>query len=87
MKKAEDMKSVEEGVTLIFNKFKSILESKGLKIMDSAVGKDFDPEMQEAITNIPAPSKKMVGKVVDVIEKGYYLNGKIIRFAKVVIGA
>ena len=55
--------------------------------MDSAVGKDFDPEMQEAITNIPAPSKKMVGKVVDVIEKGYYLNGKIIRFAKVVIGA
>ena len=87
MKKAEDVKSVEQGVELIFNKFKSILEGKGLKPMESAIKKEFDPELQEAITQIPAPSKKMKGKVVDVIEKGYYLNEKIIRFAKVVIGA
>ena len=87
MKKSEDVQAVQQGVELIFNKFRGLLEGKGLKVMESAVGKDFDPEMQEAITQIPAPNPKLKGKVVDVIENGYYLNDKIIRFAKVVIGS
>lgn len=76
----------KKGLLLIYNKLYSILSQKGLKSMDSK-GKDFDTDYHEAITNVPAPSKDMVGKVVDVVEKGYLLNGKIIRFAKVVIGS
>ncbi|MAE08992.1 MAG: nucleotide exchange factor GrpE [Bacteroidetes bacterium] len=76
----------KKGLLLIYNKLYSILSQKGLESMDS-VGKDFDTDYHEAITNIPAPSKDLVGKVVDVVEKGYLLNGKIIRFAKVVIGS
>lgn len=83
--KAEDLDSVKEGFLLIFNKFKSSLEQKGLKAMD-ANGKEFDSEIHEAIANIPAPSKKLKGKVVEAVEKGYYLNDKVIRFAKVVVG-
>lgn len=83
--KAEDLNSVKEGFLLIFNKFKSALEQKGLKAMD-ADGKEFDSELHEAIANIPAPTKKLKGKVVEAVEKGYYLNEKVIRFAKVVVG-
>ncbi len=83
--KAEDMDSVKEGFSLIFNKFASILQSKGLKEMP-AVGETFDPELHEAIAKIPAPKKKMKGKVVDAVEKGYYLNDKVIRYAKVAVG-
>jgi molecular chaperone GrpE len=61
------------------------LENKGLKHFKS-IENDFDPEVHEAITKIPAPSKKLKGKVVDEIEKGYMLNDKVIRFAKVVVG-
>ena len=75
-----------KGVELIYNKLFSLLKQKGLEPMDAA-GKDFDTDFHEAITQIPAPSKDMVGKVVDVIEKGYLLNGKVIRFAKVVVGS
>ena len=75
----------KKGVELIFNKFKNILTQKGLEPMDS-MGKEFDTDYHEAVTNIPAPSDDLKGKVVDVIEKGYLLNGKIIRFAKVVVG-
>lgn len=82
---AEDIESVKEGFVLIYNKFKSILESKGLVAMDSE-GKEFDVEMHEAIANIPAPSKDLTGKVVEAVEKGYLLNDKVIRFAKVVVG-
>lgn len=82
---ADDIAVVKEGFQLIFNKFKSILESKGLKQMQ-AKGTAFDSELHEAIANIPAPSKKEVGKVIDDVEKGYYLNDKVIRFAKVVVG-
>lgn len=82
---AEDIESVKEGFLLIYNKFKSILESKGLVAMDSE-GKEFDVEMHEAIANIPAPSKELTGKVVEAVEKGYLLNDKVIRFAKVVVG-
>ncbi|MBS1729199.1 MAG: nucleotide exchange factor GrpE [Bacteroidetes bacterium] len=74
-----------EGVFLIFNKFRSILQAQGLKPMDS-LHEEFDVEKHEAISQIPAPTKELVGKVVDVVQKGYLLNDKIIRFAKVVIG-
>ena len=84
-KKAE-AESMREGFTLIHNKLKNILEQKGLKVMESKEGMSFDPEVHEAITQTPAPKKKLVGKVVDIIEKGYHLGDKVIRFAKVVIG-
>lgn len=80
--KAEDLQS---GFDLIAHKLKKSLEAKGLTPMDS-MGQPFDPEWHEAITEIPAPSEDMKGKVVDVIEKGYLLNDKIIRYAKVVVG-
>lgn len=89
MKAMDDHNADEEtkkGVELIYNKFKNILIGKGLEPMDS-IGKEFDTDYHEAVTNIPAPSEDMKGKVVDVIEKGYLLNGKIIRFAKVVVGS
>ncbi|SFU04890.1 molecular chaperone GrpE [Algoriphagus locisalis] len=78
---------VREGNLLIFQKLVKILGSKGLKPMDDLVGKPFDPETQEAITQIPAPSEELKGKVVDVIEKGYVLGDKVVRYAKVVTGA
>lgn len=81
-----DVKAIVEGVKLIANKFNASLEQKGLKVMDSESGIDFDPEIHEAITQIPAPDKKLKGKVIEVIEKGYFLGEKVIRFAKVVTG-
>ena len=81
----EDVKSIKEGVTLVFNKLKSTLQAKGLKPMES-VGTEFNPDVQEAITEIPAPSEGDKGKVFAEVEKGYFLNDKIIRFAKVVVG-
>lgn len=74
-----------KGVELIYNKLYNLLKQKGLTPMDS-MGKEFDTDWHEAITNIPAPSKDLKGKVVDVIQKGYLLNDKIIRYAKVVVG-
>lgn len=85
MDKKADVKSVRKGVDLIYNKFKSTLENKGLKHFKS-IEKEFDPEIHDAITKIPAPSSKLKGKVVDEVEKGYMLNEKVIRFAKVVVG-
>lgn len=77
--------NAHEGVSLIFNKLSGVLEKEGLKPID-AMGKEFDTDFHEAITQIPAPEKSLKGKVVDVVEKGYELNGKVIRFAKVVVG-
>jgi molecular chaperone GrpE len=74
------------GVELIYNKLFNILKQKGLKPMDS-MGKEFDTDYHEALTNVPAPSEDLKGKVVDVIQKGYLLNDKVIRFAKVVVGS
>ncbi len=85
MKDTDDVKSISEGVSLVHNKVSNILGSKGLKAFD-AQGKSFDPDYHEAITKIPAPKKKLKGKVVDVIEKGYMLNDKVLRYAKVVVG-
>lgn len=74
-----------KGTELIYNKLLRTLEQKGLKPMD-AMGKEFDVDFHEAITNIPAPSPEMKGKVVDVVQKGYVMNDKIIRYAKVIVG-
>jgi len=74
-----------EGVTLIQHKMLHIFEKQGLKKME-AIGATFNPDLHEAITEIPAPSKKLKGCVVDTVEPGYYLNDKVIRFAKVVVG-
>ena len=76
--------SFSEGVNLVYQKLFTTLEHKGLKAMEST-GVDFDPEYHEAITDIPSPSEDMKGKVIDTIEKGYTLNDKIIRYAKVVV--
>lgn len=76
----------QEGSRLIYNKLLKVLTSKGLKPMEGLVGKDFDAEYHEAITQIPAPSDDLKGKIVDVVEKGYTMGGKVVRFAKVVIG-
>lgn len=84
--KSTDLGAVKEGVQLIHNKFKKVLEQKGLKAMEGKEGMDFDSEFHEAITQIPAPKKNLKGKVVDVVEKGYMLKDKVIRYAKVVIG-
>ena len=86
MDKATEVSSVKEGVELIQNKFKNVLTQKGLKEMKSG-GEVFDADLHEAITNIPAQSPDLKGKIVDELEKGYYLNDKVIRFAKVVVGA
>lgn len=78
--------SAKEGINLIHNKLFRTLEAKGLKPMDT-VGQEFNPELHEAITQVPAPSEDLKGKVVNEVEKGYYLHEKVIRFAKVVIGS
>jgi len=75
-----------QGVELIYSKFKGKLTEKGLKAMEVKAGDNFDVDFHEAITQIPAPSDELKGKIVDVIETGYTLNDKVIRFAKVVTG-
>lgn len=83
LESTNDVAQIKEGVMLVFNKLKSALQAKGLKPME-AKGTDFDPELHEAVTEIPVPGHE--GKVVDVITPGYYLNDKLIRHAKVVVG-
>jgi molecular chaperone GrpE len=85
METATDVTPVKEGVALVQNKLNHILTSKGLKPME-AKGQPFDGDLHEGITSIPA-GDDLKGKVVDELEKGYYLNDKVIRFAKVVVGA
>ncbi len=82
---AKDVEALKEGARLVYQKMKSVTENRGLKAMES-VGKPFDPDLHDAIANIPAPKDDMKGKVVEEIEKGYYLNDKVIRHAKVVVG-
>lgn len=83
--KASGNEEALEGTTLIHNKLRRTLEAKGLKPME-AMHSVFDTEYHEAITNIPAPSDELKGKVVDVVEKGYYINEQVLRYAKVVVG-
>ena len=85
LQNADNIDQVKEGVQLVFSKLRSVLQAKGLKSMQS-IHTDFDVEKHEAITEIPAPDPSLVGKVIDEVQKGYYLNDKIIRFAKVVVG-
>jgi len=84
-KKSEDIDGVKEGFKLIHNKFDNILKGKGLSVVD-ATGDVFNADIHEAITNIPAPKKADIGKVIDCVEKGYNLKGKSIRYPKVVVG-
>ncbi|MBD81043.1 MAG: nucleotide exchange factor GrpE [Crocinitomicaceae bacterium] len=84
-KESDDIDAIREGMTLVHQKFHSILKSKGLQEMNS-MGKEFNIDEHEALTKIPAPNKKLKGRVVDVIEKGYKLNDKVVRYAKVVVG-
>ena len=85
LEKSTDIAAVKEGLSLVFNKLRTILQQKGLKAME-AHHTEFNPDLHEAITEIPAHKPDMVGKVMDVVEPGYYLNDKLIRFAKVVVG-
>lgn len=86
MEAATDIEAVKEGVRLIHHKLKNILGQKGLKEMES-VGNEFNADLHEGVTNIPAPTEDLKGKVVDEVEKGYFLNDKVIRFAKVIVGS
>lgn len=86
MQTATDVQQVREGIELVSNKFKHTLTAKGLKPMESK-GQPFNADLHEAITNIPAPTEDMKDKVIDEVEKGYYLGDKVIRYAKVVVGS
>jgi len=82
-----NVEAVIQGLDLVFQKLKNVTQQKGLKPVEINAGDDFDSDFQEAITQVPAPSDELKGKVIDVVEKGYTLNDKVIRFAKVIIGA
>lgn len=85
METADDVPALREGVELIYSNFKDFLSQNGIKEME-CLHTDFDPEVQEAVTKIPAPTDELKGKVVDCIQKGYTLYDKVIRFPKVVVG-
>ncbi|HTE08509.1 MAG TPA: nucleotide exchange factor GrpE [Flavitalea sp.] len=82
---SEDVEEIRQGVLLVFNKLRATLQARGLKPME-ALGAEFNPDMHEAISEVPVPEENMKGKIVAEVEKGYLLNDKIIRFAKVVVG-
>ena len=82
---SQDIDAIKEGVHLIYNKLKDVLEEKGVKVIE-AKEQEFDTDKHEAVSKIPAPSEDMKGKVVDVVQKGYYINDKILRYSKVVVG-
>lgn len=85
METATDVPALREGVELIYSNFKDFLAQNGVKEME-CLHTDFNPELQEAITKIPAPTEDLKGKVVDCVQKGYTLNDKVIRFPKVIVG-
>lgn len=85
VEKSNDLEAVKEGMNLIYNKFKTYLEQNGVKEIPTQ-GADFDTEYHEAVTTFPAPDPAQKGKVIDTVQKGYTLNDKVIRFAKVVVG-
>ena len=81
----DDPEVIKEGVILVFNKLRNTLQSRGVKAMET-INKEFNPDLHDAVTEIAAPTKELKGKIVDEVMKGYYLNDKIIRHAKVVVG-
>ena len=85
LESSDDYATNKEGVLLVFNKLRNTLQARGVKAMET-VHQDFNADLHEAITEIPAPSEELKGKIVDEVMKGYYLNDKIIRHAKVVVG-
>jgi molecular chaperone GrpE len=85
LQKSDDLEQIKEGVQLVFNKLRTTLQNKGLRTMES-ISKVFDVEEHDAITEIPIPDENLKGKVVDEVQKGYFLNDKLIRHAKVVVG-
>ena len=85
MQTSDDINQIKSGIQLVFSKLRNSLQSRGLKEMKS-IGESFNPDIHEAITEIPVQDPAMAGKVVDELEKGYLLNEKIIRFSKVVVG-
>ncbi len=85
MEDTRDAAAIKKGIELIHGKFRDFLTSKGVKEIRAA-GSEFDTDYHEAVTKIPAPAKKYKGKIVDVIEKGYLMNDRVIRYAKVVVG-
>lgn len=85
--KQDDVDAIKEGFKLIHNKLFKTLEAKGLKVMKTEKGTDFDADLHEAVTQFPVEDEKLKGKIIDTVEKGYFLGEKVIRFAKVVIGA
>jgi molecular chaperone GrpE len=82
---SEDLQQIKQGIQLVFTKLRNTLQAKGVKEMKS-IGEEFNPDIHEAITEIPVNDPVMAGKVVDEVEKGYTLNDKIIRYSKVVVG-
>jgi molecular chaperone GrpE len=85
MDTSTDVQVIKDGVKLVYQKLRNLLEQRGLKPMNS-IGQDFNADYHEAITEIPAPSPELAGKIIDEVQKGYLLNDKIIRYAKVVVG-
>src|SRR6056297_617341 len=82
---SDDLEAVKKGIHLIYSKFKDFMKQNGVKEIE-AKEQEFDTDKHEAVSKIPAPSEELKGKVVDVVQKGYYLNDKILRYSKVVIG-
>ena len=87
IEESDDHRASKEGFELIYNKFFNILQKSGLKAMEIEPGSEFDTEFHEAISQMPVEDESMKGKIIDVVEKGYLLDDKVIRYAKVVIGA
>ncbi|MDX9930205.1 MAG: nucleotide exchange factor GrpE [Bacteroidales bacterium] len=85
METATDCSALKQGIDLIYSKFRNFLDQNGVKEID-AINNDFDVNLHDAVTKVPVPEKDLSGKVVDVIQKGYLLNDKVIRFSKVVVG-
>ncbi len=85
--KQEDIEAIKVGFDLIHSKLLKSLENKGLKVMETEKGTKFDADLHEAVTQFPVDEKKLKGKIIDTLERGYYLGEKVIRFAKVVIGS
>ena len=85
MEQSEDIQAVKDGVSLIYNKFREFMKGKGIKEIE-ALNQDFDTDRHEALTKVPAPEEGLKGKVIDVVQKGYMIDEKVVRFAKVVIG-
>lgn len=86
MNEAKEVDALKEGLNLVYQKMKNVTESRGLKPMET-LGKPFDSDLHDAITNIPAPSEELKGKVVEEVQKGYYLYDKVLRHAKVIVGS